>query len=346
MDQARIASLLCLIVAFAPLAGCMQMVERPEVYGYAPLALKRTPVADGRLTARFLGTTTLVLSDGRTTIMTDGFFSRPSFWKLLAFPVRPHEGRIRAGLDAAGVTTASAIFVAHSHHDHAMDTPYVAQLTGAAIVGSDSTRNIALGVSFPDDRIKRIADRTVCRFGDFTVTAFETPHSSPTLFPGRIDRPLGRSARVWNYREGGNFTFHVAHPLGSVLIVPSLGVRSGWVVPKTADVVFLGMGGAIRKTERLKRFWQQFVRGPGTAVVYPIHWDDFFAGPASGSDPHVPKRLRKKLSILNELAGRPDVVKVPPYASEIVLADGRRDVASGAGEAGERGCVPVVPVAP
>ena len=51
--------------------------RRPLVSDFPLLAEKTEPVLPSRLTARFLGTTTIVLSDGRTSIMTDGFFSRP-----------------------------------------------------------------------------------------------------------------------------------------------------------------------------------------------------------------------------------------------------------------------------
>jgi len=258
-----------------------------------------------------------VLSDGLSSIMVDGFFSRPTLRRLLTGPVTPDEARIRGGLRDAGVTRLSAVLVAHSHHDHAMDAPYVAQLTGATVVGSRSTANIALGSGFPAKRIEIVGDRWVCRFGEFTVTTFLTPHSKPNLLPGRIAKPLPRSASVLAYKEGGSYSFHVAHPLGNVLIVPSRAVRPDWSVPLPAATVFLGMGGRVSSAEQLRPYWDQFVSGSGAKTVYPIHWDDFFTEYEELE--RVPRRLARKKALLESLSGGTVAIEVPPYTRSIVL---------------------------
>jgi L-ascorbate metabolism protein UlaG (beta-lactamase superfamily) len=252
--------------------------------------------------------------------MTDGFFSRPSLEKLLTQPVMPHRGRIEAALEAAHLTRAAAIFVAQSHHDHAMDTPYVAQMTAATIVGSRSTKNIALGSGFPADRIETIEDGSICRFGAFEIRIFKTPHGWPRPYPGEIAEPLRRSAWIREYKEGGNFTFHVAHPWGSVLIVPSTGVRQNWAVPLPAQIVFLGIGGPILSVDQLRPYWRQFVTEPRATSVYPIHWDYIFAEFDRGLSPKGPGRLRKKLKYLRPLAPDPTMIKDLPYAEEISLS--------------------------
>jgi L-ascorbate metabolism protein UlaG (beta-lactamase superfamily) len=316
-----VAAVSVLATAAAAASGHAQ---RPSVAEFGRLKESRRAPGGARLTAHFLGTTTIILSDGETTIMTDGFFSRPSVAELLKGPVAPNRKRIEEGLDAASVATASAILVAHSHHDHAMDSPYVASLTGAKILGSASTGNIALGADFPADRIEQIEDGSVCRFGDFIISVFRSPHSSPTLFPGRIAEPLGRSARVWDYKEGGNFTFHISHPWGNVLIVPSMGIRKNWSVPYPADTVFLGVGGLPLNSRKLTSYWRQFVEGSGAKTVYPIHWDNFFKPPPrSQSAPAIPRRLRSRLAQLKRLAGTGRRVLVPPYGTAMALGEGR-----------------------
>ncbi|HEU0099804.1 MAG TPA: hypothetical protein VFQ67_13650 [Allosphingosinicella sp.] len=336
---------LALAAATAALAGCMAPpARRPPVTRYPLLEEEPSPPRPPRLTARFLGTSTLVLSDGRTTIMTDGFFSRPSVGRLILHPVAPRERRIRAALDAAHVTRAAAIFVAHSHHDHAMDAPYVAHLTGATIVGSPSTANIALGVGFPDGRIERMADGSVCRFGAFVVTIFKTPHSSPMPFPGEIRRKLRRSAWVEEYKEGGNFTFHVAHPWGSVLIVPSRGARADWRLPLKAETVFLGVGGIVPSARSLGPVWDQYVAGSEATRVFPIHWDNFFKELDLDPPAAAPKRLRRKLGYLQEIArlhertgGKRVTVDYLRFGAEEPLGSGTSELRE---EAAARGCAP------
>lgn len=330
MKTTRIFRALALAAVTAAVAGCMvPLTRRPLVTDYPLLKEGPSQAWPLQLTARFLGTSTLVLSDGRTTIMTDASFSRPSVGRLILHPVTPHEGRIRAALKAAHVTRAAAIFVAQSHHDHAMDTPYVAHLTGATIVGSRSTANLALGVGFPGESIERMADGSVCRFGAFTVTTFKTPHSSPMPFPGEIPRQLGRSAWVEDYKEGGNFSFHVAHPWGNVLIVPSRGAREGGPLRLKAQTVFLGIGGVVLSASSLHPIWDGYVANSEATRVFPIHWDNFFKELDLEPSTDPPRRLRRKLAYLQEIArlheaagGRRVIVGYLPTGKEELLGAG------------------------
>jgi hypothetical protein len=49
---------------------------RPDISGHADRF--EVPAADGRLSVTFLGVTSLLVSDGTSAVLTDGFFSRPS----------------------------------------------------------------------------------------------------------------------------------------------------------------------------------------------------------------------------------------------------------------------------
>ncbi len=53
---------------------------------------------DGRLRVTFLGVTTILLDDGKTRIMTDGFFSRPGLLKILRGKIAPDEERVAFAL--------------------------------------------------------------------------------------------------------------------------------------------------------------------------------------------------------------------------------------------------------
>lgn len=70
------------------------MLSSPSLEPY--LALQATTGTPGpsRVNARFMGTTTILFDDGKTKIMSDGFFSRPSIWRLgndhLRDPDAPH----------------------------------------------------------------------------------------------------------------------------------------------------------------------------------------------------------------------------------------------------------------
>lgn len=106
--------------------------------------------------ATFLGVSTILLSDGETSLMTDGFFSRPPLLRSMLRPLRPDGAAVDRALTRTRTDRLAAVLVAHSHYDHAMDSPTVAERTGAELVGSPSTRHIAEGYGFAMDRFRTI----------------------------------------------------------------------------------------------------------------------------------------------------------------------------------------------
>src|SRR5262249_15631888 len=160
-------------------------------------------------TATFLGVSTVLLDDGETALLTDGFFSRPSLLRVATRPLLPDTVRISEGLRRAGITRLAAVLVAHSHYDHALDAPVVAQRTGALLVGSASTAQIAAGYGLPADRFVPAPVAATLALGGFTVTAVEVPHSHPDRFPGTISAPVVPPARASRYRCGECYSFHI-----------------------------------------------------------------------------------------------------------------------------------------
>ena len=93
---------------------------------------------------------------------------------------------------------------------------------------------------------------------------FSAPHTdSPLDFPGSVRSPPGVPAPLWKFRLDENFSFLVQHARGSLLIVPSAGLRDGGY-GASADVVLLGVGGIggwFRRCETcLGELWDQTVR--------------------------------------------------------------------------------------
>jgi L-ascorbate metabolism protein UlaG (beta-lactamase superfamily) len=227
--------------------------------------------------ATFLGVTTILLDDGETAVMTDGFFSRPSLMETMTRAISPNHVRIDDALRRAGVTRLAAVMVAHSHHDHAMDAPVVAAKTGAVLIGSKSTANIARGLDFPEEGIREIKGGESFTFGRFKIAAIKSPHSPGAVFPGEIAAPLRPPVRVSEYKEGGNYSFLVEHENRRVLIYPSANFAPGIMRGVKADVVFLGIGTLGKQGARFATdYWREIVQATGARLVIPIHWDNFF----------------------------------------------------------------------
>src|SRR5689334_17208433 len=124
---------------------------RPDLAAYAdrfdvPAATSTSPV-----TVAWAGVTTLLIDDGASAVMTDGFFSRPGLLSVATRPLRPSPSRIGDALARLGVTRLDAVTPVHTHFDHAMDSGAVAARTGARLLGGTSAAQIGRGADL--DRI-------------------------------------------------------------------------------------------------------------------------------------------------------------------------------------------------
>ena len=247
-------------------------------------------IPDGAVTVRYTGTATLVFSDGETTWMTDGWFTRPGALALFFGTIAPDADAIARGLARNEVDRLAAVFPVHSHFDHAMDAPLVAQRTGAVLLGSESTANIGRGAGLAEDRIRVVTDREPVALGRFVVTPIESRHfefpdaavRERALGEPDITEPLVPPVSAFDYRVGKAYVLHVAHPRGSFLVVGSAGFVPGGLEGFRADTVFLGVGGLGSQTDAYREaFWRETVGLTKPSRVVPIHWDSL-AGPAEG----------------------------------------------------------------
>lgn len=247
-------------------------------------------IPPGAITVRYTGTATLVFSDGETTWMTDGWFSRPGPLQVLFGKIEPDLDAITKGLERNELSKVSAVFPLHSHYDHAMDAPEVARRTGALLLGSESTANIARGWGLAEEQIRVVTDRELITLGEFTITPIESRHfqfpnpemAARALGDPEIDAPLTPPVDAFDYRVGKAYALHVAHPKGSWLILGSAGFVEGALEAYDADIVFLGVGGLGSQTEAYREsYWKESVEHANPKRVIPIHWDSL-TGPAEG----------------------------------------------------------------
>jgi len=244
----------------------------------------------GSLTVRFTGTSTLLFSDGETAWMVDGWFSRFGARELLRGEIAPDLEAIELGLARNGSPRLAVVIPVHSHFDHAMDSPEVARRTGAILLGSPSTANIARGVGLPEAQIRLAVDREPVAFGRFEITLIETRHfefpdpavRKQALEDPEIESPLVPPVGAFDYRLGTPYAIHVRHPLGRFLVQGSAGWVPGGLEGFEADVVFLGIGGLGTQTADYREtYWRETVETTGAKRVIPIHWDSLM-GPIEG----------------------------------------------------------------
>ncbi len=249
---------------------------RPSLASYADRF--DVPAADGPMSVTFLGVATLLVDDGATQVLTDGFFSRPGLVRVGARTIAPDGQRIDACLARAGVRRLGVVAPVHSHYDHALDSAVVAQRTGALLVGGESTAHIGRGGGLPDDRIRVLASGDEVSAGDFTLTFVASAHCPPDRYPGAITEPVRPPVRTAAYKCGEAWSILVGHAAGRrVLVQGSAGFVAGALDGQEAEVAYLGIGQLGKQPETyMTDYWQHTVRAVGARRVVLIHWDDFF----------------------------------------------------------------------
>lgn len=236
------------------------------------------PATEARgLSATWLGTAGVLLSDGETRLLLDPFVNRPSFVDVaLARPLGADRQRVARWVDRVGARPCAAVVVTHSHYDHALDAPLFAEETGARLLGSGSTANIGRGAGLTEDRIQEIEPRTPLRFGAFEVTFLPSEHGKSLIgwvpYPGKILTPLRTPAPARSYRLGGIHAILVRHPAGTLVHHASAATREDTFEGVRADLVFLGLAGRAATAPYL----EEVVEAVGARRIIPFHFDNFF----------------------------------------------------------------------
>ncbi len=254
---------------------------RPDLAQHTDLV--SLPVARaGRLGVTFAGVSTLLVDDGSSAVLFDGFFTRPSLLRVGLGTVAPDpraidDGLARLGLGAGGPEVRAVVPV-HSHFDHVMDSAEVARRTGAALTGGASTINVGLGADLPGHLLRQVSGGQSVDLDPFTLTFVESDHCPPDRYPGTIDTPLRPPARARAYRCGEAWSVLVQHRDGpSVLVQGSAGFVPHALDAVRAGVVYLGVGQlGVQRPEYLEAYWHHVVAAVGARRVVLTHWDDFF----------------------------------------------------------------------
>jgi L-ascorbate metabolism protein UlaG (beta-lactamase superfamily) len=246
----------------------------------ADLEIHNPPGQDPNgITVTWMGVSNLIISDGETTLIADGFFTRvPSDPE--SGMIEPNRPVIEAALDDLGVDNAAAVMVVHSHFDHALDAPVVAKLTGAMLLGSESTANIGRGLDLPEEQIRVVVPGEPMQYGGFSVTFLLSRHwvlpnrDADTLPYPTIDEPLVPPASLSAYKLGEAYTILLEHKRGNILIQASAGYVAGALDRVRADIVLLGTGGLgdLPSVEQ-EDYFREIVIVTGAKKVYPVHWD-------------------------------------------------------------------------
>jgi L-ascorbate metabolism protein UlaG (beta-lactamase superfamily) len=213
------------------------------------------------LSFRWLGVQGIELRCGEQTLAIDPFFTRPRLRDLVLLR------RVQPDLELAKsiLPACNYILVTHSHYDHLMDVPGLAQRTGAAVFGSPNTGRILELCGAPSGQFRLASPGGRFNLGPFEVEALESRHVALPLvepiFNGPVNPGLRPPLRLVDYR--------MDYPLGFAIRVEGVRILVCPGSPRPADVLFAGV-------DWKPAWYRRILAECQPRLFVPLHWDNFF----------------------------------------------------------------------
>jgi L-ascorbate metabolism protein UlaG (beta-lactamase superfamily) len=232
------------------------------------------------VTVRWLGTNAWEITSEGTTVLVDPYVSRTytGATKPGEFnpdtPITVDESAVDEHIGAA-----DSILITHAHFDHIADVPYVAEKTGATVVGTETHLNLLRALGTPDAQLSQVEGGELYQFDGYTVEVFRSSHGvtgkhKSLLFPGtRPGEVPKRPETIKDLVEGGSLAYLVTFGAVSLYFnaVPSFHERE---VAGIRPTVLFMQGPNPHYPDYERRLFAAVGQPP---YVIPTHWDDYEA---------------------------------------------------------------------
>ena len=162
------AMVIMLALGDAPLAqkGSLPWFSEPVCQSLTPSAVGGpTPKATNLMVLRYLSSSNYELAFRDSIILFDTYYQ-----------TMPDRARA-LGFSRDDVKRATAIYIGHGHADHMGDGPFVAQRTGARLIGAPLTVQQAIKMGLPESRAISVKGGEVQKYNGFTIESVLAHHS-------------------------------------------------------------------------------------------------------------------------------------------------------------------------
>jgi L-ascorbate metabolism protein UlaG (beta-lactamase superfamily) len=234
------------------------------------------PERDARVHIRWLGTAGFEIRCDNHIVLLDPYITRASLSRCVF-------GSISSDLDAIAryVPRADAIVVGHTHFDHALDVPAIAQHTGAKVFGSRSAIRLCRGAKLPESQLQMVErepgqEAIVTEVGPFTLRFAPSAHSRFLLgrvpYPGDITDCDDVPVKTGDFRCGAVFRVEIQVAGKTIVHLGSAELTPDGIIPQNVDLLLLCVAGW-RSTPDLP---ERVMRKLSPQRVLLSHWDNFF----------------------------------------------------------------------
>ncbi|MFT6055454.1 MAG: L-ascorbate metabolism protein UlaG (beta-lactamase superfamily) [Roseivirga sp.] len=240
---------------------------------------------EGDIKLRYFGTAGWEITDGTITVLVDPYISR---LKLGSGSSTSKEDTRRVFkpsdyfqsdtvLINSLIKKADFILVHHSHFDHLSDVPYIAKITGAKVIGTESTTNVLKAYGIPNDQLFTVKGGEDYQFENFSVRILESIHSAlndkhyfdSRTIPASVTAPM----KISEFVEGGSLMFLARFKNHKVLTMGSMNYMERELAGLRPDIMLPGVNFSRLEIYKYTARMMQLTGYPKTVI--PSHWDNF-----------------------------------------------------------------------
>jgi len=278
------------------------------------------------------------ITDGETVFLLDPYLSRIRFQGRRFGPADatdvPDDPRpvvrikgvpqIDTETVDAHVPRADYVMLSHSHFNHCMDVPYIAKKTGAVVIGTESTANVAMNGGVPLEQTLVVKGGEDFAFDKFSLRIIPSLHSALSC---KLYRDFGTipSTRMRltldDYVEGGTLAYLLRFAGREILLFGSMNYIEREVDGLRPDIAMVA---SAPPRLDIHDYTGRLMRCLGKPpLVVATHWDDQGLPFGAPQD----KALAQTSKFIEEVhAVAPQSKVVVPLHFQTVVVDGKGGV--------------------